>query len=101
MTIHCNVPFLCLYLCVDSGRPLNSSQARVTAVTEATGSCTLETSPMLQNNANFLSYYIVYLFESENLQLFFSPKQGVIWSFYTRFVEIKIPKVIPVYFRQS
>jgi hypothetical protein len=37
-------------LCAGFGRPLDFYQVRVTAVTEATGNCTLEASPPLQIN---------------------------------------------------
>jgi hypothetical protein len=41
-------PFPSLYLYAGSGKPFNSSQVRVTAVTEWTRSCSLEASPLLK-----------------------------------------------------
>jgi hypothetical protein len=60
---------LSFYLFAGFGRSLDSSQVRVTAITEATGNCTLETSPLLQINNNFHYPQTVYLFRSEILQL--------------------------------
>jgi hypothetical protein len=46
--------FLSLHLCAGFGGSLNSYQDRVTAITEATGNCTLEVSPLIQiNNTTF------------------------------------------------
>jgi hypothetical protein len=56
------VSLLSFYLCAGSGRSLNSSLGRVTAIAEATGNCTLEASPLFQINNTTST---VYLFEAK------------------------------------
>jgi hypothetical protein len=64
------------------GRPRNSSQARVTAVTKPTGNYIFEASPLLRiNDTTQLPLLTNCLFESETLQ-HPSRKQGVIWPFH-------------------
>jgi hypothetical protein len=54
--IYCvTIRSLSLYLFAGYGRSLNSSQVRVMAVTVATGSFTLEASPLLQNKTKITS----------------------------------------------
>jgi hypothetical protein len=70
-------PFLflfCLHLCAGSGRPLDSLQGRVTVVTEATGNCTFEASPLLQSTVQF----------PLSTSCLFTPKQNILTSLEAR-----------------
>jgi hypothetical protein len=75
-------PFLSLYLCAGFGRPLNSYQGRVTAVTEATGNCTLEVRPQLQINNTTSTVHQLFIYAEAKYYNFLG-KHGVIWPFNT------------------
>jgi hypothetical protein len=71
--------FLCAY--AGFGRSLNSSQVRFTAITEATGSCTLEATPLLQINNTTISIVLKVFICPEVKLSNFLRKQGIIWAF--------------------
>jgi hypothetical protein len=58
------------HVCAGFGRPLDSYQDRVTAITEATGNCTIEANPLLQINNT-----------SSTVHKLFIQKRNIITSF--------------------
>jgi hypothetical protein len=70
--------FLSLYLCAGFGRPLDSYQDRVTAITEATGNCTLKASPLLEINNTTSNLHKLFIY-SEAKYYNFICKHGVMW----------------------
>jgi hypothetical protein len=91
--------FLPLYLRAGSARPLNSSQVSVTAITEATGSCTLEASPLLQINGTTTSTVHKLFIYSEAKYCNFLRKQGLIWPF--NILKFYVPKWRSGNFRET
>jgi hypothetical protein len=73
-------PSLSLYSCAGFGRPLDSYQDRVTAITEATGNCTLEASPLLQINNTTSIVHKLFIYSDAKYYNFLC-KHGVIWPF--------------------
>jgi hypothetical protein len=68
--------FLSLYV----GSSLNSHQDRVTAITETTGNCTLEASPLLQINNSTSTVHKLFIYSEAKFYKFLS-MQGIIWPF--------------------
>jgi hypothetical protein len=66
------------YILAGSGRSLNSSQVRVTAITEATGRCTVEANPLPKINSTTSTLRKLFIYSKQNIATFFR-RQGVIW----------------------
>jgi hypothetical protein len=81
------VPFLSFYSCPGSGRSLDSSQVRVTAITETTGNCTLEARPLFQINNTTSTVHKLFIYSESKYYNFFC-KYGVIWPFNTLYYQI-------------
>jgi hypothetical protein len=76
----CNRPLsFSIYLFAGFGRTLDSSQVCVTAITGATGNCTLEASPLLESQHNF-QYPKLFIYLAAQYSNFIC-KHVVMWSF--------------------
>jgi hypothetical protein len=71
--------FLCTHVPASVDH-LTPYQDRVTAITEATGNCTLEVRPLLQINNTTSTVHTLFIY-SEAKYYNFLGKHGVTWSF--------------------